>query len=174
MARFVRLLPTQRSQERQAVVFAASRASQGPGASNPMHIEPGTGPVPGPQLVDVHRRRSFQPIDCGRWSSSPAQGPEPSRWPVGDSRLPCRPGHRLADGSYVDWDVFRELRCFFCHAVYPLIARDPAVCWNPLGVDLAVILYRQPRERSPDCYAQRRRLRDRALLRVAREAVLSV
>ena len=86
-----------------AAALAPSRY-RGRGASDSVEIGLGARPVPGPQLVDIHRFGTFQ---SGYWGRQvvPHQGPEPAGWLVLDGRLSGGSGHCTANGAGVHGDV---------------------------------------------------------------------
>ena len=80
------------------------------------HSLPTIGPVR--RLGAVDRRTGTICLASWRWSSPKQSSPPPGRSFV-----------RRRDV------LLGKLRRFFCHAVRPLVASDPAVRWYPLGVD---------------------------------------
>ena len=69
-----------------------------------MQVGPGARPVPGPQLVDIHRPGPLQSGYRGQQVVS-HQGPESDGWPVLNGRLSGLSGYCTADGSGVLGDV---------------------------------------------------------------------
>ena len=69
MVHLIRLLPAQGEPGLPTIVTAAPLAPsryRGWGASDSVEVGPGARPVPGPQLVDIHRFGAFQSSHWGR------------------------------------------------------------------------------------------------------------